>query len=73
MDSAIECLRKALRVAPDYADAMFKANLLDWPITLPELEPSYALAEDKMGVTGTHSIPRLPGNNNFKVTPGISP
>jgi choline dehydrogenase-like flavoprotein len=24
-------------------------------------------AEDKMGVTGTHDIPRLPGNNNFKV------
>ena len=43
------------------------ANLLDWPITLQELEPYYAGAEDKMGVTGTHSIPRLPGNNNFKV------
>jgi hypothetical protein len=22
-DAAIECLRKALRIAPDYADAMF--------------------------------------------------
>ena len=43
------------------------ANLLDWPITLQELEPYYTGAEDKMGVTGTHSIPRLPGNNNFKV------
>ena len=43
------------------------ANLLDWPITLQELEPFYARAEDKLGVTGTHSIPRLPGNNNFKV------
>jgi choline dehydrogenase-like flavoprotein len=43
------------------------ANLLDWPITLAELEPFYARAEDKMGVTGTHDIPRLPGNNNFKV------
>jgi choline dehydrogenase-like flavoprotein len=43
------------------------ANLLDWPLTLQELEPYYALAEDKMGVTGTNDIPRLPGNNNFKV------
>jgi choline dehydrogenase-like flavoprotein len=43
------------------------ANLLDWPITLAELEPYYAKAESKMGVTGTNDIPRLPGNNNFKV------
>lgn len=43
------------------------ANLLDWPLTLQEMEPFYARAEDKMGVTGTHDIPRLPGNNNFKV------
>jgi len=43
------------------------ANLLDWPITLAEMEPYYDRAEDKMGVTGTHDIPRLPGNNNFKV------
>ena len=43
------------------------ANLLDWPLTLEELEPYYAKAEDKMGVTRTHDIPGLPGNNNFKV------
>jgi choline dehydrogenase-like flavoprotein len=43
------------------------ANLLDWPLTLAELEPYYAKAEDKLGVTGTNNIPRLPGNNNFKV------
>jgi len=43
------------------------ASLLDWPLSLAELEPYYAKAEDKMGVTGTHGIPRLPGNNNFKV------
>ena len=43
------------------------ANLLDWPITLKELEPYYAKAEDRMGVTGTNGIERLPGNNNFKV------
>src|ERR1700746_3596748 len=43
------------------------ANLLDWPITLAEMEPWYAKAEDKMGVTRTNGIPGLPGNNNFKV------
>src|SRR6202049_1274063 len=43
------------------------ANLLDWPLTLAELEPYYAKAETKMGVTRTNDIPGLPGNNNFKV------
>ena len=43
------------------------ANLMDWPITLDELTPYYAKAEDKMGVTRTNGIPGLPGNNNFKV------
>ena len=43
------------------------ANLLDWPVTLAEMEPWYAKAEDKMGTTGTNGIPRLPGNNNYKV------
>ncbi|MBS7541118.1 GMC family oxidoreductase [Ancylobacter lacus] len=43
------------------------ANLMDWPITLAELEPWYAKAEDRMGVTRTNGIPGLPGNNNFKV------
>ena len=43
------------------------ANLLDWPIDLAEMEPWYAKAEDRMGVTRTHGIPGLPGNNNFKV------
>ncbi len=43
------------------------ANLLDWPLTLEELKPYYAKAEDKMGVTRTNDIPGLPGNNNFKV------
>jgi len=43
------------------------ANLLDWPITLKEVEPYYARAEDKMGVTRTNGIPGLPGSNNFKV------
>ncbi|MDU7558583.1 MAG: GMC family oxidoreductase N-terminal domain-containing protein, partial [Pseudomonas sp.] len=43
------------------------ANLLDWPLTLAELEPYYERAENKMGVTRTHDIPGLPGNNNFQV------
>ena len=43
------------------------ANLMDWPLSLKELEPYYARAEDKMGVTRTNGIPGLPGNNNFKV------
>ncbi|MEY9426089.1 choline dehydrogenase-like flavoprotein [Bradyrhizobium ottawaense] len=43
------------------------ANLLDWPVTLAEMEPWYAKAENKMGVTRTNGIPGLPGNNNFKV------
>jgi choline dehydrogenase-like flavoprotein len=43
------------------------ATLLDWPLTLKELEPYYAKAEDKLGVTRTNGIPGLPGNNNFKV------
>src|SRR3954451_22001835 len=51
---------------PPYG-AVDGANLLDWPLTLVELEPYYARAEDKMGVTRTNGIPGLPGNNNFKV------
>ncbi|CAH2604164.1 Glucose-methanol-choline (GMC) oxidoreductase:NAD binding site [Rhodovastum atsumiense] len=43
------------------------ANLLDWPISLDEMAPWYDRAELRMGTTGTHDIPRLPGNNNFKV------
>jgi choline dehydrogenase-like flavoprotein len=43
------------------------ANLLDWPVTLKDLEPYYAKAEAKMGVTRTNNIPGLPGNNNYKV------
>ena len=42
-------------------------SLMDRPVTLQELEPYYSRAEDKMGVTRTHGIPGLPGNNNFKV------
>lgn len=43
------------------------ASLMDWPISLQELEPYYEKAEDKMGVTRTNNIPGLPPSNNFKV------
>ncbi len=43
------------------------ASLMDWPVTLQDMAPWYARAEDKMGVTRTNGIPGLPGNNNFKV------
>ena len=42
-------------------------SLLDWPIDGAEMDPWYTKAEDRMGVTRTHGIPGLPGNNNFKV------
>ena len=43
------------------------ANLLDWPITLKDLDPYYAKAEDRMGVTLTNGIAGLPGSNNYRV------
>ena len=43
------------------------ASLLDWPITLADLEPYYDRAEIKMGVTHRHGRPPLPANNNYKV------
>jgi choline dehydrogenase-like flavoprotein len=54
------------RVLSEYG-AIDGASLMDWPLTLAELEPWYAKAEDKMGTTRTNGIPGLPGNNNFKV------
>ncbi len=54
------------RVKTHYG-AIAGANLMDWPVTLKDLEPYYTRAEDKMGVTRTHGIPGLPGNNNYKV------
>ncbi len=43
------------------------ASLLDWPVDLKEMEPYYDRAENRMGVTGTHGIPRLPVSNHGKV------
>lgn len=53
--------------ARSHYGAIAGANLMDWPVTLQELEPYYARAEDKMGVTRTNGIAGLPGNNSFKV------
>lgn len=47
--------------------AVSGTDLVDWPIEFGELEYYWALAEDKMGVTGTHGIPLLPVTNNYKV------
>lgn len=43
------------------------ANLLDWPITLSDLEPYYERAEMKMGSTHRQGRAPLPANNNYKV------
>lgn len=55
-----------LRAKTVYGD-IAGASLIDWPITLDELNPYYDLAEAKMGVTRTNGLPGLPANNNFKV------
>ena len=41
--------------------------LLNWPFTYEELSGYYSKAEDKMGVAGTHDMPRHPANNNFSL------
>lgn len=43
------------------------ASLLDWPITLEDLEPYYKRAEDAMGSTHRGGRAALPANNNYKV------
>jgi choline dehydrogenase-like flavoprotein len=44
-----------------------RASLLDWPISLEDLEPYYDRAEVKVGATHRHGRPPLPANNNYKV------
>src|SRR5690606_37709528 len=56
----------AFKARTTYGDIQ-GANLLDWPISMADIEPYYARAEKKMGVTRTNGLPGLPGNNNFKV------
>lgn len=55
------------RVKTHYGD-LKGANLLDWPVLPKGLEPSYAKAEDQIGVTRTNGNPGLPCNNNFKAS-----
>lgn len=47
--------------------ALDGTSLIDWPLTLEELEPYYDRAEAKMGVSGTNGLPPSAENNNFKV------
>lgn len=42
-------------------------SLIDWPLTLEELEPYYAKAELRMGVSGTHDLPPSAETNAYKL------
>ena len=48
-------------------DGLEDTGLIDWPLRFEELEHYYDLAEDKMGVSGTHGTPASAENNNYKV------
>lgn len=64
-------------VTPRFRDFEFRARtsygalegstLIDWPLTLQELEPYYEQAESKMGVSGTHDMPPSFETANYKV------
>lgn len=47
--------------------AIDDTSLIDWPLTLEELEPYYVKAEAKMGVSGTNGLPPSKKNANFQV------
>jgi choline dehydrogenase-like flavoprotein len=62
---AVRCVSKTMNSAPRMCMAVFpKASIVNWPLSLAELEPYYDKAEDKMGVTGTHGIPLHDADNN---------
>jgi choline dehydrogenase-like flavoprotein len=42
-------------------------TLIDWPVSLAELEPYYEQAEAKIGVTGTNGLPPSFESSNYKV------
>ncbi len=42
-------------------------NLIDWPLSLQELEPYYDKAEFKMGVSGSRGIPPSAETNAYKL------
>ena len=58
---------QAHEFAPKTTYGLPGASAIDWPLTRDELDPYYALAESKMGVSGTNGLPPLPMNNNMKV------
>lgn len=43
------------------------SSILDWPISLADLEPYYDKAEKKLAVTRTNNFKGLPKCNNYKV------
>jgi choline dehydrogenase-like flavoprotein len=47
--------------------ALDGTTLIDWPLTLDELEPYYDRAEAKIGITGTHEMPPSFESANYKV------
>jgi choline dehydrogenase-like flavoprotein len=47
--------------------ALGGTSLIDWPLTLEELEPYYDRAEARMGVSGTHGMPPSFETSNYKV------
>ncbi len=57
---------REFRAASDYG-SIPGTSLADWPLDPRDLDPYYAEAERRMGVTGTHDIQPHPPNNNFKV------
>jgi len=57
---------REFRARTEYG-AIDGTSLADWPIELDDLAPYYAMAERRMGVTGTHEMPRHPPTNNYKV------
>ncbi len=63
---ALRWNEEEFRARSTYGDVS-GASVTNWPLNLSDLEPYYAKAEDKMGVTGTNGIPHLPETNNFKI------
>ena len=64
--TAIRLLEHELQARNHYG-AIAGTTLADWPLNLAELAPYYSAAEDRLGVTGTHRIDRLPPSNNYLV------
>lgn len=55
-----------LRALSTYG-AIPRATLADWPLSLADLEPWYAMAEDRLGVTGTGGIAPHPPSAHYKL------